>query len=78
MTVSREEFEKLKARTSVNEVALAYTITNLSAKFSDIKPAVINALRSDISHNEANNPAIANALAELADLIAKFSVVEER
>ncbi|WP_312980053.1 hypothetical protein [Atlantibacter sp.] len=78
MTVSKEEFEKLKARTSVAEVALAYTIANLSAKFPDIKPAVINALKNDVANNEASNPAVAIALTELADLIAKFSFTEKQ
>ncbi|HHZ6812970.1 hypothetical protein [Citrobacter freundii] len=74
MTISKEEFEHLKARTAVTEAALAYTITNLSAKFADIKPAVINALKADEKLNETNNPVIAKALSDLADLIGQFSV----
>ncbi|WP_454121100.1 hypothetical protein [Klebsiella pneumoniae] len=45
MTISKEEFEELKARTIVMEAALAYTIANLSAKFDDIKPSVVKALK---------------------------------
>lgn len=78
MTISKEEFENLKARTTVTEVALAYTITNLSAKFADIKPAVINALKADEKLNETNNPVIAKALSDLADLIGKFSVSDQQ
>lgn len=78
MTISKEEFEKLKARTTVTEVALAYTIANLSAKFPDIKPAVINSLKADIEQNKGSSPAIAHSLNELADLIAKFTFTEKQ
>lgn len=78
MSISKEEFEELKARTSVIEATLAYTITNLSAKHSDIKPSIINALNADAKLNEVKNPPVAKALVELADLISRFSFTDQQ
>lgn len=77
MTISKEEFEHIKARTTATQVALAYAITNLSAKFSDIKPSVTSALRKDAKLNEAKNKPIAEALVEFAELIDKFTFTDK-
>ncbi|MCF6688275.1 hypothetical protein ABLV66_01955 [Klebsiella sp. CN_Kp073] len=77
MTISKEEFEQLKARTLVTEVALAYTITNLSAKFSDIKPSVVEALKLDAKSNTEKAPQVAKALNDLAGLIETFAFTQD-
>ncbi|ASC12711.1 MULTISPECIES: hypothetical protein [Klebsiella] len=77
MTISKEEFEELKARTIVMEAALAYTIANLSAKFDDIKPSVVKALKLDATSNSVKAPQVAKALSELAVLIESFNYTKD-
>lgn len=70
--MSEEKIEKLEAKTTAAAVALAYTLANLSAKFSDTKPAVIQALKFDAKMNENNNELLSKSLMELANFIEKF------
>lgn len=67
------DFQKVNARVTALELALAYTITNLSAKFSDTKPAVIEALRNDASLNPGKKD-VQDALLNLANLFEQFKI----
>lgn len=44
MKVSKKEFEKLKTRVCIAEIALAYTLTGLSSKYPELKTSVVKAL----------------------------------
>ncbi|CNL27041.1 MULTISPECIES: hypothetical protein [Yersinia] len=72
--MSNLELEKLGARLKAVEVALAYSLTNLSASNSDIKPAVISALQRDAKGNKGEHEHLAVALDNLAELIQRFKV----
>lgn len=72
--MNNTELEALRARIVAVEVALAYSLTNLSAKFSDTKPAVIEALLNDAKDNKKKNEITSKALEQLAGLIAAFKV----
>ncbi len=78
MNITEEELDHLKARVAVTEVTLAYAIANLSAKFPDIKPAVIKALHDDEKANENERPLAAKALYNMAELINRFEFNEKQ
>ncbi|HHL2712819.1 TPA: hypothetical protein ACQ39K_004440 [Yersinia enterocolitica] len=72
--MNNTELEILSARIVAVEVALAYSLANISAKFSDTKPAVIEALLNDAKNNKQKNEATSKAFEQLAGLIAAFKV----
>lgn len=75
MTVSKSEFEQLKAQVTAANIALNYTIAIVSESIPGLKPGVANALREDSKLNRIQNPAAAEALSQLADAIEYFKVV---
>ncbi|EBS1325903.1 hypothetical protein CRQ31_07425 [Salmonella enterica subsp. enterica serovar Worthington] len=75
MRVSKKEFEELKTRVCVAEIALAYTLTSLSSKYPELKTSVVNALNADVKLNEHQNPEAAKAISDLSKLIDSFTVV---
>lgn len=70
--MSESELKKLSARIGALEGAIGYTLANISAKFSDTKPAVINQLKSDAKLNSEEYPELSHALIGLASLLEKF------
>ncbi|HHQ4306191.1 TPA: hypothetical protein ACSP7Y_002185 [Serratia fonticola] len=74
--MNNNDLDKINARLSTLEVALGYTITNITSVFPESKPAIIAALRRDFELNKDKNQVAAKSLHDLANLIEAFKIAK--